>query len=182
MFGQEICDRELFSLFEASRWSPSSYNLQEWRFIYAKRNTTYWKPFFELLYPANQKSCSNASVLIILISDKYAIYKGKNTFNPYHSLDAGTAWMALALEASARGLAVLPMAGFDYTKAAEVIQLKNKNDYNIELMIAIGKKVPLNSGIDNGKVPFNRKVSQRQPIKKFVSEGIFIEKIHFLNK
>ena len=33
MSGEEIREEELFSLFEAARWSPSSYNNQPWRFL-----------------------------------------------------------------------------------------------------------------------------------------------------
>ena len=39
MSGEELSDEELFSLFEAARWAPSSYNNQPWRFVYAKKNT-----------------------------------------------------------------------------------------------------------------------------------------------
>jgi nitroreductase len=32
-------EEHLFQLFEAARWAPSTYNEQEWRFLYAQRET-----------------------------------------------------------------------------------------------------------------------------------------------
>lgn len=34
--GETISEAALFSLFEAARWAPSSYNSQPWRFIYGR--------------------------------------------------------------------------------------------------------------------------------------------------
>ncbi len=39
MTGEELDEDTIISLFEAARRTPSSYNNQPWRFIYAKRNT-----------------------------------------------------------------------------------------------------------------------------------------------
>jgi hypothetical protein len=39
MTGEKIADEELFSLFEAARFAPSSFNEQPWIFCYAKRET-----------------------------------------------------------------------------------------------------------------------------------------------
>ena len=49
MTGEELDDDTIMSLFEATRWAPSSYNNQPWRFIYAKRNTLHWDKLFNLL-------------------------------------------------------------------------------------------------------------------------------------
>ncbi len=52
---ETIPDDVLFSLFEAARWAPSSYNSQPWRFIYAKRGTPDWNRFLGLLSARNQQ-------------------------------------------------------------------------------------------------------------------------------
>jgi nitroreductase len=49
MSGEEISDTELMRLFEAARCTPSSYNGQPWRFIYAKRNSEQWDKLFNLM-------------------------------------------------------------------------------------------------------------------------------------
>jgi len=55
MSGEEISHEELMTLFEAARWAPSSYNGQPWRFLYATRNSSHFKTFFDLLMEGNQK-------------------------------------------------------------------------------------------------------------------------------
>ena len=57
-----------------------------------------------------------------------------------HSFDAGSAWMSLALEATSRGLVAHGMEGFDYQKAKKDLEIPE--DYNVEAMIAIGKRAP----------------------------------------
>ena len=57
MSGEPIDERELLRLFEAARWAPSTYNEQEWRFLYARRDSPHWPAFFGLLMEANQAWC-----------------------------------------------------------------------------------------------------------------------------
>ncbi len=51
---QPITHEELFTVLEAGRWAPSSFNLQPWRFLYAQRDTPAWKTFLGLLIEYNQ--------------------------------------------------------------------------------------------------------------------------------
>lgn len=87
-------------LFEAARWAPSSFNVQPWRFIYAKRNTLRaedWKRFFNLLADVNKDWAKNAAVLIVVISKKDFEYKGRALPSVTHQSDTGAAWENLAL-------------------------------------------------------------------------------------
>src|SRR5881392_1359857 len=70
MSGEEIPREELMRLFEAARWAPSSFNAQQWRALYALRNTEYWQTFFDLLVDANKGWAKNAAVLVVFISRK----------------------------------------------------------------------------------------------------------------
>ncbi len=169
MTGEEMTDEELMTLFEAGRWAPSHYNLQPWRFVYAKRNTDNWQKFMDLLWPLNQKWCETASVLVVVISNKYFNYKGNKTEIPTHSYDAGSAWMSIALEGTARGFVVHGMGGFDYDKAYEVLKV-NKETHHVNAMIAIGKRPAKESR------KMNEEISLRIPVEKFVSEGVFVNK------
>ncbi len=54
MTGEEIDKDVLMSLFEAARWAPSSFNNQPWRFIYAKKRSSEWTKFLDLLVEANK--------------------------------------------------------------------------------------------------------------------------------
>jgi len=113
--GEEIYDEELFRLFEAARWAPSSYNGQPWKYIYAKRNTPEWEPLFNLLVEGNQGWAKNASVLLVVASANNFEHSGNPSVT--HTFDTGSSWMNLALQATDMGLAVHGMEGFDYKKS-----------------------------------------------------------------
>lgn len=141
MTGEEITDEELFPLFEAARWAPSSFNNQPWRFLYAKRNHPDWPLFFNLMVPFNQSWAKNASVLLLILSGKYFEHNSKPCRT--HSFDTGAAWACMALEAAWRGLVIHGMEGFDYEQAQ--ITLEIPDSYQVEALIAIGKRAPLKS-------------------------------------
>src|ERR1700712_1985503 len=99
--GEAISETELFSLFEAARWAPSSYNSQPWRFFYARRDTAHWDRFLDLLIPYNRSWAQHAAALIFVVSKSTMLPPGKTTEIPSHShsFDAGAAWGSLALQA-----------------------------------------------------------------------------------
>lgn len=135
MSGEPIGNEKLHSLFEAAKWAPSSYNAQPWRFLYAKRDSPHWDVFFDLLVDMNQAWAKNAAVLLVMVSKNTFEHNGKP--NPVHTFDTGSAWENLALQGSAMGLVVHGMAGFDYAKAKQVLNLPD--DFTVEAMAAIGK-------------------------------------------
>jgi nitroreductase len=139
MTGEEINDKDLMAFFEAAHWAPSSYNNQPWRFLYAKRNTPSWPLFFNLMIEFNQGWTKDAGVLVLAISGKNFERNGKPART--HSFDTGAAWMAMALEAAWRGYVIHGMEGFDYEKAKKDLDVPD--DYQVEAMIAIGKRAPI---------------------------------------
>jgi nitroreductase len=168
MSGAAMTHTELMSLFEAARWAPSSFNEQPWRFIYAHRDTPQWDNVFNLLVPANQMWAKNAAVLIVIVSRNLSAYNNK--LLPTHSLDTGSAWMSLALQASFMNLIAHGMAGFDYDKARANLHIPN--EYTVEAMIALGKPGPLNvlpDELQKKEVP-----SDRKKVAEFISEGTFL--------
>ena len=55
MTGEALSDDELFPLFEAARWAPSSFNAQLWRFILARRqDPADFDALLALLDPSNR--------------------------------------------------------------------------------------------------------------------------------
>ncbi len=167
MSGEEMSDKELFPLFEAARWAPSSYNNQPWRFIYAKRNTKAWNSLFDLLASLNQSWSKNASALVVVVSKNTFDHNNKPSIT--HTYDAGAAWMALALEGNRRGYVVHGMQGFDYKKAKESLNVPD--DYTVEAMIAIGKHAPketLPAEMQAREMP-----SDRKKISEIIMEGSF---------
>lgn len=167
MTGEELTDQELFPLFEAARWAPSSYNNQPWRFIYAKRNTKHFDKFLAILGEFNREWCKNAAVLVVVASNKLFERNGKPCRT--HSFDSGAAWQNLALQGSSSGLVVHGMEGFDYDKAKKDLHIPD--EYQVEAMIAIGKKAPISTlppELQQKEIP-----SQRKHIKEFALEGSF---------
>jgi nitroreductase len=166
MSGEEIGEIELFSLFEAARWAPSSNNNQPWRFIYTRRNTPHWNNIYQLLNESNQIWANKAAVLIVVISKKtFDSDKPART----HSYDTGAAWGIFALQGSLNGLVVHGMQGFDYDKAKEVLHVPD--DYQVEAMIAVGrkgKKEDLPPYLQERELP-----SARKSIAEIAMEGEF---------
>jgi nitroreductase len=135
MSGEPITEEELFTLFEAARWAPSSYNNQPWRILYARRDTPHWPPFFDLLVEFNQTWAKNAAALVLFISKTTFDHSGEPAAT--HSFDTGAAWENLALQATLKGLVVHGMQGFDYDKARTALNIPE--GFNVEAMAVIGK-------------------------------------------
>ena len=122
----ESVDAEtLRSLFEAARWSASSYNEQPWRFLVARREET--EAFAKLLsglVEANQAWARNAPVLALGITISTFSRNGKP--NDAHQHDLGLAAATLTFEATARGLAVHQMIGIDPGKIRDLYALPDE--------------------------------------------------------
>lgn len=170
MSGESIREDELFTLFEAARWAPSSFNNQPWRFIYAKRNTDSWTTIFDLMGEFNQSWTKEAAALMVVVSKNNFDHNGK--LSKTHSFDTGAAWQNLALQASLMGLVAHGMEGFDYEKAKRELHIPD--DYTVEAMIAIGKpgkKENLPAALQEREQP-----SDRKPVSSFIFEGTFTGK------
>ena len=171
---EDITDKELFSLFEAARWAPSSSNSQPWRFIYAKRDSKDWNNLFNLLVDFNKQWCVNASALVVVVSRKNFEHNGQPSIT--HQFDTGSAWENLAIQAISQGLVTHAMAGFDYEKARKDLEVPA--DYEVVVMIAIGKRGPkekLSSELQTREIPNTRK-----PLSEIVMGGKFGNKVESL--
>lgn len=167
MSGEELSDEELMPLFEAARWAPSSYNAQQRRFLYAKRNTPDWDLFFNLLLEGNKIWAKNAAVLVVVIARKTFEHNEKPS--PTSVFDTGAAWENLALEGSLRDLVVHGMQGFDWDKAR--YNLAIPINYDVCAMIAIGKHG--NKDDLPEKLQEMEKPNDRKPLHEIVIEGKF---------
>ena len=116
MTGEPLTDEELFPLFEAVRWAPSSYNEQPWRFIVARRqNADEFATFLDLLVPGNRVWTQRAGALVVVASRTRFEHNDRTSVT--HAFDTGAAWENLAIEASRRQLVAHGMQGFDYARA-----------------------------------------------------------------
>ena len=164
MSGEKMTKEELLPLFEAARWAPSSFNEQPWRFVVAVEEEDK-KRFLDLMVEFNQKWSEKASAIVLILSKKNFTHNGNA--NKCHTFDTGAAWMALSLEGARRGYVVHGIAGFDYDKARQELQIPE--DYEIEAMCSIGKFAEdLTVSPEMAEKP-----SQRKELKEFVSWGDF---------
>ncbi len=139
--GPALSERELASLFEAARWSPSCFNEQPWLFRYAATEKDRAR-FCSALAAKNQLWAADAPLLIYLAAARNFSANGQP--NRHATFDAGAAWMALALQARRLGLHAHAMAGFDMDKAAEVLAL-DPQQFEVIAAIAVGRRQPAES-------------------------------------
>jgi nitroreductase len=167
MSGEPLSDTEMRTLFEAARWAPSTYNEQEWRFLYARRDTPQWPVFFDLLVEGNREWCRNAGLLVVILAHKIFSRNGKP--NPVHLFDSGCAFENLALQGAAMNLVVHGMQGFDFDKARTALSVPD--DYAVAAMFAAGH--PADVSVLPGNLREREKPSDRKPVDEIICEGAF---------
>jgi nitroreductase len=117
--GKPVPQNLLRSIFEAARWAPSSSNEQPWAYLVAtKDDKDTFDKMLSVLVEFNAAWAKSAPVLAIAVSElAFAKNKAPNRNAQY---DTGAATMLLSMEATANGLFVHQMAGFDPEKARQV--------------------------------------------------------------
>ena len=167
MSGESLTDEERASLFEAVRWTPSCFNSQPWRFLYALPGTAHWDSFHGLLTESNQAWTARAGMLLALLSRTR--FEQNDQLADTYSFDAGAAWQSLAIQGTSMGLVVHAMRGFDKTQARDRLGVPEL--YSVEVMIAVGHPGAI------AELPERRidqeKPSTRRPSSEFALEGPF---------
>ena len=156
----------LASLFEAARWAPSSNNEQPWAYLVAtKDDTENFAKTLRVLVEFNAAWAKEAPVLMIAVS-RLNFQNGTPNRNAFY--DTGAATALLSVEATARGLAVHQMAGFDHAKAKKVFEIPD--DCEPIAAIAIGYPGDPNSLPEKLR---DREVAPRtrKPLSEFVMSG-----------
>ncbi len=109
----------LRSIFEAARWAPSSNNEQPWAYIVATNDDKEnFEKMLSVLVEFNAGWAKSASVVALAVAR--LTFAKNNTPNRNAQYDTGAASALLSMEATAHGLAVHQMAGFDPDKARQV--------------------------------------------------------------
>lgn len=158
----KITDAEVTRLIEAAMLSPTSFNIQHWRFVVVK------SPELRQKIRAvgnDQAQMTDASLLIVMTADVKAWQKEPerywrhapqpvaellvNWMGPFHEgkeelqrdeaqRSIGMAMQTLMLAAQEMGYDSCPMIGFDHEAVAELIHLPA--DHCMGPMVAIGKR------------------------------------------
>lgn len=167
--GSKISEEELEILFEAARWAPSAFNVQPWRFLYARRDDGNWQRFLRLLLPLNQTWAQNASALVFVLSDRLTERGGETVVSHSHSFDTGAAWMLLALQARAMGFYTHAMQGVEFEQARNELGVPER--FRIEVAVAVGRIGDASSLSENLRA--REKASDRRPVGDFAFAGGF---------
>jgi nitroreductase len=126
---------ELRSLLEAARWAASSYNQQPWHFIVAtKEDPREYERLLGCIVPANALWAASAPVLMLSVAK--LTYDSNGAPNRHALYDIGQATANLAIQATALGLALHQMGGFDMERAREEFQIPE--GYEPVAAIAVG--------------------------------------------
>jgi nitroreductase len=156
----EFTDAEINKLMETAIQSPTSFNIQNWRFVLV-RNKELRKQLRVVAW--DQAQVTDASLLIILTADlktwespepywrdapkdiaemvvnmTVQFYEGKDQLQRDEGLrSCGIAGQTIMLTAKAMGYDSCPMIGFDPDQVADLINLPE--DHVIGFMITVGK-------------------------------------------
>lgn len=162
-----VDSKVLASLFEAARWAPSSNNEQPWAYLVAtKGNSEEFDRMLSVLVEFNANWAKEAPVLVLAVSRLNFHNNGTPNRNAFY--DTGAASALLSVEATARGLAIHQMAGFDHAKAKQVFEIPA----DCEPIAAMAIGYPGNPDSLPGKLR-DREVAPRtrRPLAEFVMSG-----------
>lgn len=118
---QTVEPEKLLALFEAARWSPSGGNSQPWSFIVVTKNDR--DMFDKLVNATSGRNMAWAHLAPVLMLTVAKPGRPGTPISRYSYYDAGQAVAHLSIQASALGLYVHQMAGFDNVKVRELFQL-----------------------------------------------------------
>ena len=127
---------ELWRLFEAARWAPSSRNEQPWRFVLAHRDHSAeaYERLLSSLIGGNQSWARSAPALILTAVQLVVEKTGETNRHAYY--DAGQAVAYLTLQAQSQGLGIRQMEGFDHAIARDVCQVPD--GFEPAVVMAVG--------------------------------------------
>jgi nitroreductase len=160
-----VSEDDLKSLFEAARWTASSYNEQPWRYIVATRaNAKEYERLLSCLVEGNQEWARQAPVLALGVVKTTLTRNDKPNRVALHDLGAASA--SLTLEATSRGLAVHQMGGILPEKAREVYGVPD--GYEVVTGMAIGYA---GAADDSALGQRDRRPRKRRPVTESVFTG-----------
>lgn len=164
-----VAPETIHSLFEATRWAPSSTNEQPWLYIYATRDQPeLWGLMFEALNEGNKIWAKDAPLLILSLARKnFSVYPGANAHAMY---DLGGANSFLSLQAVELGLQVRQMAGFDQEKTTSLLRIP-ADTFEIGVFLAVGYPG------DPEKLPEKLRLRELAPRERFLQHEFVMNKI-----
>ncbi len=172
---QNVEHDKILAMLEAARWAPSSMNEQPWAFVViTKDNADEFNTLLSCLSERNQRWAQEAPLLLVSAAKLYHDYNSSENRYAFH--DVGQAVAHLSIQATAMGLFVRQMGGFDKSRVREVLHMPQ--EYEPVTVLAIGY-LPEK---DQASPLLHRQIGERmrKPLDAFVFRGMwkksFIEK------
>ena len=123
---QAVGEADLRTLFTAATWAASSYNEQPWRFVVGRRGDEPYRRILHCLTEANQGWAKSAPVLFASFAKRAFSHNDQpNAVAPH---DVGAACANLAIQATALGLYVHGMAGYDASALRTALEVPTEFD------------------------------------------------------
>ncbi len=167
-FRDEVPEKKkILKILEAAQWAASSRNEQPWRFIIGvgREDGTYIK-LLNCLNKRNQLWAGKAPVLLLACARKS--FSGNDSPNRHYMYDTGQALATMALQATADGLFLHQMAGFNPVEAIELFEIPK--EFEVVTMAAIGY-LGVFEDLDEQFQSSETRLRTRKPM----SEVVFIE-------
>jgi nitroreductase len=164
---REVSAADLKRVFEAARWTASSYNEQPWRFIVGTRNSETYKKIFSTLIGFNQGWAATAPVLILGAASTKFAHNGSENRNGLYDLGAAASY--LTLQAAALGLTTHQMAGYDQDAARKAFEIPE--DYALGAVIALGYQGEPAALGNEHMIEMETSPRTRKPLSEFVLSG-----------
>lgn len=167
-FADKLVEPEkLRSVLEAARWAASSYNEQPWSFIIAtKENPADFERLLGCLAEGNQEWAKNAPVLMISVAKLYFERNGVENRHAFH--DVGAAAADLSLQATAQGLFIHQMAGFDVQLTRQTYNIPEGYEPVAAIALGyLGDAQTLSERLQQREIA----PRQRKPLEDFVFSG-----------
>ena len=132
---------QITTLLEAARWSPSCFGDEPWRFIVCDRvtNPDAWDRALSVLNESNRDWVRHAPLIILGFVGSVLSRNGQP--NRWGQYDTGAATMSLCLQATAMGLMVHHMGGYDIDKLRASFAIPE--DYMPMAILTIGYQLPI---------------------------------------
>ncbi len=167
-FSDKMVDKAMLQrIFEAARWSPSSFNEQPWRFFVGVKGDETWNKLYECMVEFNQKWAGKAPVLILAVGNTQSSIGKPNEVYQY---DVGQSMTYITFQAETEGLVAHQMGGFSKPKATDMFSIPA--DHAPIAMMAIGyQNAPETLPEDFEKMEITPR--ERKPIGDLVFAGRF---------
>lgn len=165
---RELTDEELDLLFEAARWAPSSRNEQPWRFLVTKRGGAGYDALLASINASNARWADKAPVLVLCLATRGFQRLGVANHHARH--DLGLAVSQLTLQATALGIGLHQLGGFNAAGARDAFGIPEEYDLVSVLVVGFpGDPNDLPEDLREREITH----SGRKPLTEIVWRGAF---------